>query len=132
MRMGKVDYDLSQGLIRIPQRYLWISDNTILSQQRGVFRVNCIDCLDRTNVVQVSIFRRVRLVPYEHPLQSAFARHILNKQLGAVALLNPQEEGRTETDLVVNDGEWPLTTNDTRWNDASTVWANNGDAISRE
>ena len=23
-------------------------------RQQGVFRVNCIDCLDRTNVVQVS------------------------------------------------------------------------------
>ncbi|KAF9469322.1 SacI homology domain-containing protein [Collybia nuda] len=79
------------------QGYLWISDNVVMSQQKGVFRVNCIDCLDRTNVVQ-----------------SAFARHILNKQLGAVALLNPQVEGRTETDLVFND-----------------VWANNGDAISR-
>ncbi|RDB21105.1 Phosphatidylinositide phosphatase SAC2 [Hypsizygus marmoreus] len=79
------------------QGYLWISDNTIMSQQKGVFRVNCIDCLDRTNVVQ-----------------SAFARYVLNKQLGAVALLNPQGEGRTEIDLVFND-----------------VWANNGDAISR-
>ena len=27
-----------------------------MAQQRGVFRVNCIDCLDRTNVVQVSAF----------------------------------------------------------------------------
>ncbi|KAF8660603.1 hypothetical protein AX16_001582 [Volvariella volvacea WC 439] len=79
------------------QGYLWISNNTILSRQRGVYRVNCIDCLDRTNVVQ-----------------SAFARYILNKQLGAVALLNPDAEGRTETDIVVND-----------------LWANNGDAISR-
>ena len=31
-----------------------MSDNVLLSQQKGVFRVNCIDCLDRTNVVQVS------------------------------------------------------------------------------
>ncbi|KAG6856457.1 hypothetical protein H0H87_004317 [Tephrocybe sp. NHM501043] len=79
------------------QGYLWISDNTVMSQQKGVWRVNCIDCLDRTNVVQ-----------------SAFARYVLNKQLGAVALLNPQGETRTETDLVFNN-----------------IWANNGDAISR-
>jgi len=59
--------------------------------------VNCIDCLDRTNVVQ-----------------SAFARYVLNKQLGAVALLNPELDGLTDADLVFND-----------------VWANNGDAISR-
>lgn len=71
----------------------------MMSHQKGVFRVNCIDCLDRTNVVE-----------------SAFARHVLNRQLGAVALLDPSEEKqRTETDVVFND-----------------VWANNGDAISRE
>jgi hypothetical protein len=27
-------------------------DGTMLSQQEGIFRTNCIDCLDRTNVVQ--------------------------------------------------------------------------------
>ncbi|KAJ7709765.1 SacI homology domain-containing protein [Mycena rosella] len=79
------------------QGYLWISDNLIMSMQKGVFRINCIDCLDRTNVVE-----------------SAFARYVLNNQLGAIALLNPSMEGRTETDNVFND-----------------VWANNGDAISR-
>ncbi|KAI0664663.1 SacI homology domain-containing protein [Cubamyces menziesii] len=78
------------------QGYFWISNNRIMSKQKGVFRVNCIDGLDRTNVVE-----------------SAFARHVLNRQLGAVALLN-QEERRTEMDVVFND-----------------VWANNGDAISR-
>ncbi|KAJ7271919.1 SacI homology domain-containing protein [Mycena haematopus] len=79
------------------QGYLWISGNLTMSSQKGIFRVNCIDCLDRTNVVQ-----------------SAFARYVLNNQLGAVALLNPVMDGRTETDNVFND-----------------VWANNGDAISR-
>uniref|UniRef100_A0A8H7Y3J5 SAC domain-containing protein n=1 Tax=Psilocybe cubensis TaxID=181762 RepID=A0A8H7Y3J5_PSICU len=79
------------------QGYFWVSDNVVFSQQKGVFRVNCIDCLDRTNVVQ-----------------SAFARYMLNKQLGAVALLNPSNSGRTDADLAFND-----------------VWANNGDAISR-
>ncbi|KAG6820642.1 hypothetical protein H0H93_013841 [Arthromyces matolae] len=71
------------------QGYLWISNNTIMSQQKCVWRVNCIDCLDRTNVVQ-----------------SAFARYVLNKQLGAVALLNPQSETRTEIDMVFNEGEF--------------------------
>lgn len=34
-------------------RYFAISkDGNVLSQQEGVFRTNCIDCLDRTNVVQ--------------------------------------------------------------------------------
>ncbi|KAF8275070.1 SacI homology domain-containing protein [Lactarius quietus] len=79
------------------QGFLWISGQSVLSKQRGVYRVNCIDCLDRTNVVQ-----------------SAFARYVLNRQLLAVALLNPSGHGRTDMDVVFND-----------------VWANNGDAISR-
>ncbi|KAF8809044.1 hypothetical protein BYT27DRAFT_7163377 [Phlegmacium glaucopus] len=79
------------------QGYFWMSDNVLFSRQKGVFRVNCIDCLDRTNVVQ-----------------SAFARYVLHKQLGAVALLIPSTAGRTEADLTFND-----------------AWANNGDAISR-
>ncbi|KAJ3920013.1 SacI homology domain-containing protein [Lentinula edodes] len=83
------------------QAFFWVSDGVVLSQQKGVFRVNCIDCLDRTNV-------------------SAFARHILDKQLSAVALLAPHVIERTEVDRVFNDS---LATH--------LVWANNGDAISR-
>ena len=31
----------------------------VLCEQKGVFRVNCMDCLDRTNVVQSVIAREV-------------------------------------------------------------------------
>lgn len=79
------------------QGYLWMSGNRLMSTQKGVYRTNCIDCLDRTNVVQ-----------------SAFARYILNKQLGAVALTNISTDGQSNVDVVFND-----------------MWANNGDAISR-
>ena len=40
---------------------------TAVKQQQGVFRSNCIDCLDRTNVVQ-----------------AAFAQHVLEQQLAAL------------------------------------------------
>lgn len=33
-------------------------DGTLLSNQHGVFRTNCIDCLDRTNVVQSMLAKR--------------------------------------------------------------------------
>ncbi|KAH7926636.1 hypothetical protein BV22DRAFT_1062448 [Leucogyrophana mollusca] len=79
------------------QGFFWISNDMLLSKQKGVYRVNCIDCLDRTNVVQ-----------------SAFARHALNMQMGAVGLLNTPNNGISEPDVIFND-----------------VWANNGDAISR-
>jgi hypothetical protein len=29
--------------------------NEVLSDQASVFRINCVDCLDRTNVVQAAI-----------------------------------------------------------------------------
>ncbi|KDN52684.1 hypothetical protein K437DRAFT_253878 [Tilletiaria anomala UBC 951] len=51
--------------------YFWASKKnatsaiTIASKQMGAFRVSCLDCLDRTNVVQ-----------------SAFGRHVLGIQLG--------------------------------------------------
>ncbi|KAL0277627.1 UNVERIFIED_CONTAM: hypothetical protein PYX00_004852 [Menopon gallinae] len=38
--------------------FLRNSEGTIVSDQEGVFRTNCIDCLDRTNVVQSLLARR--------------------------------------------------------------------------
>lgn len=39
--------------------FLLLEDGTLLSTQDGVFRTNCIDCLDRTNVVQSMIAKKV-------------------------------------------------------------------------
>ncbi|CAO3681808.1 unnamed protein product [Rhizopus stolonifer] len=36
-------------------------DNQIICEQRGVFRTNCMDCLDRTNLVQNEISKRLLL-----------------------------------------------------------------------
>jgi len=38
-------------------------------------------------------------------IQSAFARHVLNRQLLTLALLNPSESGHKEMDVVFNDGK---------------------------
>lgn len=37
--------------------YFWVNTKTgeIKKKQNGVLRVNCIDCLDRTNVVEVLV-----------------------------------------------------------------------------
>ncbi len=69
--------------------------------------MNCIDCLDRTNVVQASGYLSEWFVLCSRPTQSAFARYVLNRQLLAVALLNPSEHGRTDMDVVFNDGTTP-------------------------
>lgn len=65
-----------------------------MATQAGVLRTNCIDCLDRTNVVQ-----------------SAFARHVIQRFLTSVGLTGAGDD----FDLAFNG-----------------IWADNGDAISRE
>lgn len=42
--------------------FLLGSDGKLLVLQKGVFRTNCIDCLDRTNVVQSLLGRRILTV----------------------------------------------------------------------
>ncbi|GJJ73214.1 phosphatidylinositol 4-phosphatase [Entomortierella parvispora] len=72
-----------------------------LYDQKGVIRTNCMDCLDRTNVVQ-----------------SAVGRHILNHQLLRLGIASFPDKGLS----VYEDFE----------NVFNHIWANNGDAISRE
>jgi hypothetical protein len=46
--------------------YCWRDKQGHICSQNGVFRVNCIDCLDRTNVVQVGtsrLCRRLLIIP---------------------------------------------------------------------
>lgn len=96
------------------QGYFWVLDGRPIARQRGVFRTNCIDCLGTP-----SPFLSLPRASYELPVlldrtnvvQSAFARHVMNHQLQAIALVNPSD---IEADMVFND-----------------VWANNGDAVSR-
>ncbi|GBP27703.1 Phosphatidylinositide phosphatase SAC2 [Eumeta japonica] len=40
-------------------RFTWRDDRGLVCRQNGAFRVNCIDCLDRTNVVQTAIAKYV-------------------------------------------------------------------------
>ncbi|KAG7200666.1 hypothetical protein KM043_001219 [Ampulex compressa] len=39
--------------------YCWRDEQGTICMQKGVFRVNCIDCLDRTNVVQTALGKAV-------------------------------------------------------------------------
>ncbi|CAF4908862.1 unnamed protein product, partial [Rotaria sp. Silwood1] len=42
-------------------RFSWINTetNTMLTEQISLFRINCVDCLDRTNVVQAAIAKTI-------------------------------------------------------------------------
>lgn len=47
-------YDLIKEM-----RYCWMDNDGVICEQRGVFRINCVDCLDRTNIVMTAIAKTV-------------------------------------------------------------------------
>ncbi|CAH1403962.1 unnamed protein product [Nezara viridula] len=59
-----------------------VGNGTVVSQQKGVFRTNCIDCLDRTNVVQ-----------------SLLARNRLTYILQKLSILEKEETVESQVDL---------------------------------
>ncbi|KAJ9598474.1 hypothetical protein L9F63_010843, partial [Diploptera punctata] len=44
--------------------YCWTDREGRICSQKGIFRVNCIDCLDRTNVVQTAIAKAVMEIQF--------------------------------------------------------------------
>lgn len=80
-----------------------IVDNsgTVRRRQRGVFRTNCLDCLDRTNVVQAMLSESSLLSFFEKA-----SRH-------------------RESFESFSGGAHPV------WTHHRTLWAENGDALSR-
>lgn len=84
--------------------FFWASGPVVLCKQKGAFRVNCIDCLDRTNVVMVSATPLLTGQKTDSIIQSAFARHVLNSQLEAIALIHHHSDAKSsEMENVVND-----------------------------
>uniref|UniRef100_A0A8C7Y2B4 Inositol polyphosphate-5-phosphatase F n=1 Tax=Oryzias sinensis TaxID=183150 RepID=A0A8C7Y2B4_9TELE len=57
-------------------KWAWVDQAGVICKQEGFFRVNCVDCLDRTNVVQAAIARvvmeqqlkKLGVMPPEQPL----------------------------------------------------------------
>ena len=45
----------------------------VICKQEGIFRVNCMDCLDRTNVVQAAFARAV--------MEQQVRSHVINYQM---------------------------------------------------
>lgn len=71
--------------------FMLLRDGTLSSLQEGVFRTNCIDCLDRTNVVQSmlahrsleAILRKLGILKYEQKLETHAAFESLYKSVWA-------------------------------------------------
>uniref|UniRef100_A0A3P8VWE2 Inositol polyphosphate-5-phosphatase F n=1 Tax=Cynoglossus semilaevis TaxID=244447 RepID=A0A3P8VWE2_CYNSE len=57
-------------------KWAWVDQAGVICKQEGIFRINCMDCLDRTNVVQAALARLVMeqqlkklgVMPPEQPL----------------------------------------------------------------
>ncbi|XP_034993179.2 phosphatidylinositide phosphatase SAC2 [Zootoca vivipara] len=57
-------------------KWCWVDQAGMICKQEGIFRVNCMDCLDRTNVVQAAVARivmeqqlkKLGVMPPEQPL----------------------------------------------------------------
>lgn len=99
--------------------YCWKDRQGHICSQAGVFRVNCIDCLDRTNVVQVSF---CLLIPHQHRLslnlhsfQTALGKAVMEMQFCKLGLISPE-------------GSMPESIKNT----FQLLWANNGDIISKQ
>ena len=78
--------------------YCWRDKQGPIFLQKGVFRVNCIDCLDRTNVVQ-----------------TALGKAVIEIQFSKLGFMPP-------------DGTLPTNIRQT----FQSLWANNGDIISKQ
>jgi phosphatidylinositol-bisphosphatase len=53
MLIENAQYPIEQNLRK--QSFLTYIDGSTQSLQEGIFRINCIDCLDRTNNVQLTM-----------------------------------------------------------------------------
>ncbi|GAA5835493.1 hypothetical protein JCM9279_004558 [Rhodotorula babjevae] len=77
----------------------WATPSSVYSTQRGVPRVGCVDCIDRSSVGQAAV-----------------SRWVLRRHLVHLGLTSGEEAGmHDDLDLAFN-----------------TLWADNGDAISRQ
>ncbi|KAK2535863.1 hypothetical protein Q9966_006561 [Columba livia] len=93
--------------IILDMKWCWVDQAGVICKQEGIFRVNCMDCLDRTNVVQAAI-----------------ARVVMEQQARMINVLFQLKK------LGVMPPEQPLPVKCNRI--YQIIWANNGDAISRQ
>ncbi len=89
------------------------ADRRLLSPQRKLVRTNCVDCLDRTNVVQTAV-----------------ARWVLRAQLASIGLpLQRQRRAREREEEEEDDVPMSLPRKSME-NSFRQLWGNNGDAMS--
>ena len=78
--------NLAKEIIESNSYFLQDKNNKVVLQQKGNVRTNCIDCLDRTNVVQ-----------------SQFGRFILKEQLSNLGIISKDEDFDNELNVILNN-----------------------------
>eukprot|EP00743_Colponemidia_sp_Colp-15_P004128 GILK01004456.1.p1 GENE.GILK01004456.1~~GILK01004456.1.p1 ORF type:complete len:1311 (-),score=247.57 GILK01004456.1:184-4116(-) len=108
--MSKIEKKINScGFFSIDMQHI---ENGPLSQQTGSFRVNCLDCLDRTNVLQSKIGLRVLQTQLEMEGISVTAYLASSDPIGTVA---SESAGRATLDAVFKH-----------------MWADCGDQLSKQ
>eukprot|EP01113_Clastostelium_recurvatum_P022325 TRINITY_DN2661_c0_g1_i2.p1 TRINITY_DN2661_c0_g1~~TRINITY_DN2661_c0_g1_i2.p1 ORF type:complete len:242 (+),score=69.79 TRINITY_DN2661_c0_g1_i2:148-873(+) len=127
MRFDRLSLLMDQISTDIEKTGYYLADNTgtMVSKQAGVFRTNCIDNLDRTNVVQSLLARQalaVQLVqlglarerrtvfemPFEAQFKNIWANHadVISKQYSGTGAMKTDftRTGKRTTQGAINDG----------------------------
>ncbi|GMF51695.1 unnamed protein product [[Candida] boidinii] len=76
-------------------------------KQKGIFRINCIDCLDRTNIISKFLSSK-----------------ILERQLKDLNILNIRKDNSNDIISIMNTKKFNF--------NYSNLWADNGDSISNQ
>ncbi|KAI5715622.1 hypothetical protein M8J77_019545 [Diaphorina citri] len=103
-RVSLLTDKLKQESIFQDMGYSWKDKQGLICQQKAIFRVNCIDCLDRTNVVQTALAKTVLIKQLKklgivspedcldrtNVVQTALAKTVLIKQLKKLGIVSPE------------------------------------------
>ncbi|OWB75587.1 hypothetical protein B5S31_g5510 [[Candida] boidinii] len=90
------------------------SSNYLDLKQKGIFRINCIDCLDRTNIISKFLSSK-----------------ILERQLKDLNILNIRQQHQQDNNKSNNDIISIMNTKKFNFK-YSNLWADNGDSISNQ
>jgi phosphatidylinositol-bisphosphatase len=94
MLTENTQYPIEQALQR--QNLFTYIDDTTHSLQQGILRINCIDCLDRTNNVQLTIGLRILFMQLDS-LQKRMNSNSLAEQLREMWINNGDHISRIYT-----------------------------------
>jgi hypothetical protein len=83
----------------------------VIRTQKGVFRTNCLDCLDRTNYVQTKIAMHI----FEYILQAVSIN--IQKVFGCDSLVSSLDQNNKTSELLIANFK--------------NAWADSGDMISK-